>query len=105
MKQTRKLYGAYKDSSREGQVEAIILQLETEIERTKEEIKKEEAALAVNRKILMVLDFLKTEKPPEGVDMRSLLEEIDAEIWRLDKEDQECWPSVKVDAEEVLGKE
>jgi len=37
--------------------------------------------------------------------MRSLLEEIDKEIWRLDKEDQEYWPNVKADVEEILSSE
>ncbi len=53
----------------------------------------------------MVLGFLITRKSPEGVDMRSLLEEIDKEIWRLDKEDQEYWPNVKADVEEILSSE
>ena len=105
MKKTIKFDGAYRDNSRRGQIEAMMLPLETEIKQTEQEIEKEQAALAVNRKIFMVLGFLITRKSPEGVDMRSLLEEIDKEIWRLDKEDQEYWPNVKADVEEILSSE
>ena len=37
--------------------------------------------------------------------LKEAKEEIDKEIWRLDKEDQEYWPNVKADVEEILSSE